>query len=38
MNLFRNIKEFDWPLAIENNDVNLGFETFFKIFTRTLKK
>ena len=33
-----DIKEIDWSLATENNDVDLGFETFFKIFSRTLDK
>ena len=33
-----NIKEIDWSLATENNDVDLGFETFFKLFSRTLDK
>ena len=33
-----NIKEIDWSLATESNDVDLGFETFFKLFTRTLDK
>ena len=33
-----NIKEIDWSLATENNDVDLGFETFFKVFSRTLVK
>ena len=31
-----NIKEIDWSLATENNDVDLGFETFFKLFSKTL--
>ena len=34
-----DIKEIDWSLATENDDVNLGFKTFFKIFfNRTLDK
>ena len=33
-----NIKEIDWSLATENSDVGLGFETFFKLFCRTLDK
>ena len=33
-----NIKEVDWLLATENNDVDLGLETFFKLFSRTLDK
>ena len=33
-----DIKEIDWSLAAENNDVDLGFETFFKLFSRTLDK
>ena len=38
-NLFRKIfKEFNRSLAIKNDDVKLEFETFFKIFTRTLNK
>ena len=28
----------DWSLATENNDVDLGFETFFELFSRTLDK
>ena len=31
-----NIKEIHWSLATENNDVDLGFETFFKLFSKTL--
>ena len=31
-------KESDWSLATENDDVDLGFETFFKLFSRTLDK
>ena len=34
----RDIKKIDWSLATENNDVGLGFETFFKLFSRTLDK
>ena len=30
-----NIKEIDWSLATENNYVDLGFKTFFKLFSRT---
>ena len=33
-----DIKEINWSLAAENNDVDLGFETFFKLFSRTLDK
>ena len=33
-----DIKEVDWLLATENNDVDLGFKTFFKLFSRTLDK
>ena len=33
-----NIKEIDWSLATQNNDVDLGFETFFNLFTKTLDK
>ena len=33
-----DIKEIDWSLATENNDVDLDFETFFKLFSRTLGK
>ena len=33
-----DIKEIDWSLAAENNDVDLGFETSFKLFSRTLDK
>ena len=33
-----DIKEIDWSLATENNDVDLGFETFFKRFSKTLDK
>ena len=33
-----NIKEINWSLATENDDVDLGFETFFKLFSRTLDK
>ena len=33
-----DIKEIDWSLATENNDVDLGFETFFKHFSKTLDK
>ena len=33
-----NIKEIEWSLATENNDVDLGFETFFKLSSRTLDK
>ena len=33
-----DIKEIDWSLATENNDVDLGIETFFKLFSRTLDK
>ena len=32
------MKEIGWSLATENNDVDLGFETFFKLFSRTLDK
>ena len=32
------MKEIGWSLATENNDVDLGFETFFKVFSRTLVK
>ena len=32
------MKEIGWSLATENNDVDLGFETFFKLFGRTLDK
>ena len=34
----RDLKKIDWSLATENNDVGLGFETFFKLFSRTLDK
>ena len=33
-----NIKEICWSLATENNDVEFGFKTFFKLFSRTLDK
>ena len=33
-----DIKEIDWSLATENDDADLGFETFFKLFSRTLDK
>ena len=33
-----DIKEIDWSLATEDDDVDLGFETFFKLFSRTLDK
>ena len=33
-----HIKEIDRSLATENNDVDLGFKTFFKLFSRTLDK
>ena len=33
-----NIKEIDWSLATENDDVDLGFETFFNRFSKTLDK
>ena len=33
-----DIKKTDWSLATENSDVDLGFETFSKLFSRTLDK
>ena len=33
-----NIKGIGWSFATENDDVNLGFETFFKLFSKTLDK
>ena len=33
-----DIKEIDWSLATEIDDVDLGFETFFKLFSRTFDK
>ena len=33
-----HIKVIDWSIATENDDVNLGFESFLKIVTRTLDK
>ena len=33
-----DIKEIDLSLATENNDVDLGFKTFKKLFSRTLDK
>ena len=37
-NLQSEIKKTDWSLATENSDVDLGFETFSKLFSRTLDK
>ena len=37
-NFNSNIKEIDWSLATKSYDVDLGFETFFKVFCRTLNK
>ena len=33
-----DIKETNWSLATENNDVDVGFESFFMLFSRTLDK
>ena len=33
-----DIKETNWSLATENNDVDVGFETFFMLFNRNLDK
>ena len=33
-----DIKKTDWSLATENSDVDLGFETFSKLLSRTLDK
>ena len=32
------LRELDWPFVTENNDINLGFETFLRFINKTLDK
>ena len=32
----RDLQEINWNFATENNDIDLGFETFFRLFNKTL--
>ena len=34
----RNLQEINWKFATENNDVDLGFEKFFRLFNKTLDR
>ena len=33
-----DLQGVDWTFATQNNDVNLGFEAFLRLFNRTLDK
>ena len=32
------LRELDWSFVTENNDINLGFETFLRFINKTLDK
>ena len=34
----KDIKSIGWPLTAKNNSLNLGFETFLRLFDKTLDK
>ena len=34
----RALKEINWNFATENNDIDLNFETFFRLFNKTLDR
>ena len=34
----RDLQEINWNFATENNDIDLGFETFFRLFNKTLDR
>ena len=33
-----DLQGIDWNFATQNNDVNLGFEAFLRLFNRALNK
>ena len=34
----KDLQEINWNFATENNDIDLGFETFFRLFNKTLDR
>ena len=34
----RDVQEINWNFATENNDIDKGFETFFRLFNKTLDR
>ena len=34
----RDLKEINWNFVTENNDIDLGFETFFRLFNKILDR
>ena len=34
----RDLQEINWSFATENNDIDLGFETFFRLFNKALDR
>ena len=34
----RDLQEINWNFATENNNIDLGFETFFRLFNKTLDR
>ena len=34
----KDLQEINWNFATENNDIGLGFETFFRIFNKTVNR
>ena len=37
-NFSNDINEINWTFATENSDINLGFETLWRLFDKTLEK
>ena len=36
--LKRDLQEINWKFSTENNDIDLGFENFFRLFNKTLDR